>query len=190
MSKYVKNLIAGDIAHRLDGVADAVLVNVIGMNSASTYAIRKRLREKNIQMLVVKRSLASRATEGSRLRPMFGSQEGSMAIVWGCEDFVSLAKEIAAIDKSGTFAKFEVKGGVMDGDALTAAQVKAISKWPNRLEQISMLIGQLLAPGARLSAQLLSPGAKLASQIEKLAERETSADQPEAIVEQQEEQPA
>lgn len=171
MSKYVKNLISNEISHRLEGVADAVLVNVIGMDSASTYAIRKRLREKKIQMLVVKRSLADRATAKTSLRPMFASQDGSMAIVWGCEDFVSLAKEIAAIDKSGTFAKFEVKGGVMDGDALTAEQVKAISKWPNRLEQISMLIGQILSPGAKLSSQLLGPGAKLASQIEKIAEQ-------------------
>lgn len=172
MSKYVKNLITGDIHSRLEGVSDAVLVNVIGMDSGSTYQIRKNLREKNIHMLVVKRSMASRATEGTSLRPMFDNREGSMAIVWGSEDFVSLAKEIAAIDKSKTFEKFEIKGGVMDGDALSPEQVLAISKWPSRLEQISILVGQLLSPGSTLSAQLLSPGSKLASQIEKMSESE------------------
>ena len=172
MSKYVKNLITGDIHSRLEGVSDAVLVNVIGMDSGSTYQIRKNLREKNIHMLVVKRSMASRATEGTSLRPMFDNREGSMAIVWGSEDFVSLAKEIAAIDKSKTFEKFEIKGGVMDGDALSPEQVLAISKWPSRLEQISILVGQLLSAGSTLSAQLLSPGSKLASQIEKMSESE------------------
>jgi large subunit ribosomal protein L10 len=171
VSKYVKNLISSDIHKRLDGVADAILVNVIGMNSGSTYQIRKSLREKNINMLVVKRSLASRATDGTRLRPMFENREGSMAIVWGSEDFVSLAKEIAAIDKAKTFEKFEIKGGVMDGDPLSPEQVLAISKWPSRLEQISLLIGQVLSPGSTLSAQLLSPGGKLASQLEKLVEK-------------------
>ena len=176
MSKYVKNLITGDILKRLDGVSDAILVNVIGMDSASTYNIRKQLREKNIRMLVVKRSMASRATEGTSLRAMFDGREGSMAIVWGSEDFVSLAKEITAIDKSKTFEKFEVKGGVMDSDGLSAEQVLAISKWPSRVEQISLLIGQVLSPGGTLSAQLLSPGGKLASQLEKLVEKlETSA---------------
>jgi large subunit ribosomal protein L10 len=172
VSKYVKNLISSDIHRRLDGVADAILVNVIGMDSSSTYAIRKHLRDKSINMLVVKRSLASRATEGTSLRPMFDSREGSMAIVWGCEDFVSLAKEIAAIDKAKTFEKFEVKGGVMDGDALSAEQVLAISKWPSRVEQIAMLIGQVLSPGSTLMGQLLSPGGKLASQLEKMVEKE------------------
>jgi large subunit ribosomal protein L10 len=126
-------------------------------------------------MLVVKRSMASRATEGTSLRPMFENREGSMAIVWGSEDFVSLAKEIAAIDKSKTFEKFEIKGGVMDSDALSPEQVLAISKWPSRVEQISLLIGQLLSPGSTLSAQLLSPGGKLASQIEKISEKEEEA---------------
>ncbi len=172
MSKYVKNLITKDLSSRLEGVADAVLVNVIGMESGPSYLIRKHLREKNIQMLVVKRTMACRATAGTSLRPMFETQTGSMAIVWGCEDFVSLTKEIVAMDKAGTFAKFEIKGGVMDGDPLTAEKVKAISKWPNRLEQISLLVGQILSPGASLSSQLLSPGGKLASQIEKIAEKQ------------------
>jgi large subunit ribosomal protein L10 len=50
--------------------------------------------------------------------------------------------------------------------------VKAVSKWPSRGEQLSMLVGQILGPGATLSAQLLSPGRKLASQIKKKGEGE------------------
>ena len=162
MSKYVKNLVTGDIKNRLEGVADAVLVNVIGMDSASTYGIRKKLRSKGINMLVIKTSMAARATDGTSLRPMFDNQVGSLAMIWGCEDFVSLAKEVADIVKSKEFAKFELRGGVMDGDALTSDQVLAISKWPSRTEQISMLLGQILSPGASLVSQILSGGSNLA----------------------------
>lgn len=170
MSKYVKNLITGDIKNRLEGVSDAIVANVIGMNSDSTYRIRKLLREKGISMLVVKRSLAGRAVSGSNLGPMFDDQQGSVAVVWGCEDFVSLAKEVAAIVKSKQFEKFELKGGVMDGDALTAEKVMDVSKWPSRLEQISLLVGQILGPGSQLSAQLLGTGSKLAGQVKKMVE--------------------
>lgn len=170
MSKYVKNLIADELKGRLAGVSDAILANVIGMESDKTYAIRKLLREKGINMLVVKRSLAGRATEDTSLNALFQDKLGSVAVVWGCEDFVSLAKEITAIVKSNQFAKFEVKGGVMDGDSLTPEQVADISKWPNRQEQISLLVGQILAPGANLSAQLLGSGATLAGQVKKLVE--------------------
>lgn len=171
MSKYVKNLLVNEIHNRLDGVNDAIIADVIGMNSDATFRLRKKLREKGIQMLVVKRSIANRASEESQLRPLFDKKQGSIAVVWGCEDFVSLAKEIAAVDKSQSeFPKFVLKGGVMDGDSLNAEQVLAVSKWPNRQEQISMLVGQILGPGAQLSAQLLGPGSKLAGQIKQLIE--------------------
>ena len=58
----------------------------------------------------------------------------------------------------------------MDGESLSAEKVLAISKWPNRQEQISLLVGQILSPGANLSAQLLGPGAQLAGQVKKLVE--------------------
>lgn len=170
MSKYVKNLIADELKGRLDGVSDAIIANVIGMNSAKTYEIRKLMREKGVSMLVVKRSLAGRATAESSLYSLFEGKQGSMAIIWGCDDFVSLCKEIAALVKSNQFAKFELRGGVMDGEELSAEQVMAISKWPNREEQIALLVGQILSPGANLSAQLLGSGAKLAGQVKKLVE--------------------
>ncbi len=170
MSKLVKRLVTRDISGRLDGVQDAVVVNVIGMEANETYNLRKTLREQGIHMLVVKQSLAARATEGSSLRAAFGSLSGSVAVVWGCEDFVSLAKAITKLDKEGKFPKFEIKGGVMDGDALTGEKVKAISKWPNRQEQISLLVGQILSPATNLVAQVVGPGRKVAGQVKKLVE--------------------
>ncbi len=182
MSKYVKNLVTGDIKNRLEGVADAILVNVVGMDSAATFSIRKKLREAGVNMLVIKRSMAARATEGSSLRPMFNEQLGSMAIVWGCEDFVSLAKIMSKIVKSKEFEKLELKGGVMDGDALTADQVLAVSKWPSRLEQISILVGQVLSPGSNLVSQILGGGSTLAGQIKQMIEdREESTEQAEEV---------
>ena len=46
----------------------------------------------------------------------------------------------------------------------------AVSKWPSRQEQISMLVGQILGPGAQLSAALLGPGKRLNSQIKQKGE--------------------
>jgi large subunit ribosomal protein L10 len=60
----------------------------------------------------------------------------------------------------------------MGGSRLAADDVKKVSKWPSRAEQLSLLVGQILSPGATLSAQLLGPGAKLASQVKKKSEGE------------------
>src|SRR5690606_38860394 len=105
------------------------------------------LREKNINLLVVKNSLARRASEGTGLRPAFENPQGSTAIAWGGEDFVSLVKEIVQIEKSKPHPAFEATGGVLDGESLTAEKLKEISKWPNREEMLSILSGQILSPG-------------------------------------------
>ena len=134
MSKYVKELVANDLKRRLNGVQDALLVNVIGLDTAKTYTLRKKLREKDISLLVVKNSLARLATDGTSLSPAFEGIEGTLAIVWGSSDFVGLAKEIVEIQKDPAFEKFETRGGVMDKEKLTPDRVKEISKWPSRLQ--------------------------------------------------------
>ncbi|TWU30008.1 50S ribosomal protein L10 [Bythopirellula polymerisocia] len=170
MSKYVKNLITDELKSRFDGVTDALLVDVVGMEANSNVELRKQLRQKNMHLLVVKNSLARRATEGTSLAPAFEGSEGTLAMVWGGEDVVSLAKEVTRLAEDAKFKPFAPKGGVMDGAKLTADDVKSVSKWPSREEQLSILMGQILSPGATLSAQLLSPGAKLASQIKQKSE--------------------
>ena len=171
MSKLVKNLLAKDLSNRLDGVEDCVLANVIGMDANPTSALRKRLREKGIGMMVVKNSLAQRATEGTSLAAAFEGIGGTNAVLWGADDFVSLVKEATELNKDEEdFEVFETRGGAMDGVQLTPERVLEISKWPSRTEQLSMLVGQILGPGAQLAAQLKGPGGALVSQIKSKGE--------------------
>ena len=170
MSKYLKDLISDDLKKRLDGVSDLLVVDVMGLKSDKTVALRKQLRQQKINLLVVKNSLARRATEGTVLAPAFEGVEGSAAVVWGGEDIVSLAKVVSKLLDDKQFEPIAPKGGVMGGSKLSADDVKKVSKWPSRAEQLSILVGQILSPGATLSAQLLGPGAKLASQIKKKSE--------------------
>jgi len=170
MSKYVKNLITDHLRNRLTGVNDALLVNMVGLEANANNRLRTELQEKNISIMVVKNSLAARATEGTSLELMFEGHVGTAAICWGSEDIVSLAKEVVRVAKDQAFEAFEPRGGVMDGEQLTAEQVTAVSKWPSRTEQLSLLVGQILSPGANLVSQLGGPAGALASQIEQISE--------------------
>ena len=60
----------------------------------------------------------------------------------------------------------------MDGEKLSPSDVEAVSKWPSREEQLSLLMGQILGPAAILSGQLLGPGKLLASQVKQKSEEE------------------
>ena len=173
MSKYVKELVTRDIQRRLDGVEDAVLVSCKGMDANTTNELRGELDQKDIHMLVIKNSLARRATAGSKIAPAFEDVGGQVAVCWGATDFVSLVKEVVRLDKDEEkYDKFVASGGVMDGEQLDADGLKAVSKWPSREEQISILVGQILGPGATLSAAMLGPGKTLNSQIKQKGEGE------------------
>jgi large subunit ribosomal protein L10 len=166
MSKYVKNLIAEHLHNSLKDVNDALLVNMVGLTANANNRLRGELAGKKINVIVVKNSLAARATEGTSLGPMFEGLTGTSAICWGCEDIVSLAKEIIRLAHDEKNKPFEARGGVMEGSRLTADQVAQVAKWPSRKEQLSILLGQILSPGANLVSQLLRVGSDLASQIE------------------------
>jgi large subunit ribosomal protein L10 len=170
MSKYVKELITSDLRNRLNGADAAMLVNVVGMPNEQNVVLRRQLRQKKIHLTVVKNSLARRATEGTALAPAFDEADGTLAILWGGEDAVTLAKEVMRLAGLKEFEPFAPRGGVMDGQRLSADEVKQVSKWPSREEQLSILSGQILSVGANLSAALLGPGKKLNSQLKKKGE--------------------
>ena len=75
--------------------------------------------------MVVKNSLARRATEGTPLAAAFEGSKGTLAMVWGAQDIVSLAKEDHRLAGDKEFATFSARGGVMDGAKLTADEVEA-----------------------------------------------------------------
>lgn len=170
MSKYVKNLVSDHLRRSLEGVNDALLVNVVGLGANASNQLRGELEGKQIHLMVVKNSVAARAAAGTPLAPMFEGLSGTAAICWGGEDIVGLAKEVARLASDKTYEAFQARGGVMDGERLTAQQVIEVSRWPSREEQLSLLVGQILSPGATLAAQLLGPGGALASQIAQKAE--------------------
>jgi large subunit ribosomal protein L10 len=180
MSKFVKELITDQLKRELDGVQELLLVNVVGLTANHTSSLRKQLREKGIKLMVVKNSLARRATEGTQLAPAFEGSDGTLAMVWGASDIVALAKEVVRIAGVKEFEKFTARGGVMGGAALKPEEIALVSKWPTREEQLSILVGQILSPGSKLSSQLIGAGGALASQIKQIgeeAEGEAAADE-------------
>lgn len=171
MSKYVKDLITDDIRSRLEGCDGLLLVDVQGIGAIANQRLRAELRSKSMELLVIKNSLARRATEGTELAAAFDGLEGPAAIVYGGEDLISVAKEVVRLAKDKQYEPFKAKGGVLDGAALSEGQVEEVSKWPSREEMLSTLSGQILSPGATLGGQLTAIGGTLASQIKEVIER-------------------
>ena len=166
----VASMLVDDLRTRLTGVGDVILVSVGQLDAVKTAQLRQTLRKKRIHLQLIKNSLARRATEGTPLAPAFSSTEGMLAIAWGGEDVVDLAKELDRLTGVKGFEGFECRGGALDGSRLESADVKKVAKWPTRSEQLSLLSGQILSIGGRLSGQILAAGGTLAGQIASRAE--------------------
>ncbi len=93
-----------------------------------------------------------------------------LAMAWGGEDVVDLAKELDRLVKLKEFDTLEFRGGALDGSRLAASDVTAVAKWPSRAEQLSILSGQISSVGSMLSGQLLSAGGAIASQLKSRVE--------------------
>ena len=172
MSKFVKQLVTNEIAKRLDGVQYLMLVGLTGINANKTVNLRATLASKDINLMVIKNSLARRATEDTVLAAAFREIEGPCAVCWGATDIVALAKELVKLTKDKTLQGFQIYGALLDEEFLGTAQAMDISKWPTREEQIAILLGQIVGVGAKLSGQFIAFGGKIASQIEKIAKGE------------------
>ena len=136
MSKRIKNMLIEDIRGRLEGVNDVILVCLGQLDAQKTTELRRTLRQKNIQIQLIKNSLARQATLDTPLAPAFTETAGMLAMAWGGEDVVDLAKELDRIVKLKEFEGIEFRGGALDGGRLGPDEVKAVAKWPSRAEQL------------------------------------------------------
>ncbi|MFM8291660.1 MAG: 50S ribosomal protein L10 [Planctomycetia bacterium] len=165
MSKTIKSMLVDDLKSRLNGVGDLIVVSLGKLDAQKTTQLRQTLRKKKISLQLVKNSLARMATQGTPLAPAFEKVEGMLAIAWGGEDVVDLAKELDRLTGVKDFEGFECRGGALDGARLESTDVKRVAKWPTRAEQLSLLSGQILSAAATLAGQIVSAGGGLAGQI-------------------------
>ena len=170
MSKAIKDMLVDDLKGRLTGVGDVIVVSLGKLDAQKTTQLRQSLRKKRISLQLVKNSLARRAMEGTPLAPAFDRAEGMLAIAWGGEDVVDLAKELDRLQGVKDFEGFECRGGALDGAKIDAGDVKRVAKWPTRSEQLSILSGQISSLGGTLSGQILSAGGTLAGQLKSRVE--------------------
>jgi large subunit ribosomal protein L10 len=119
-------------------------------------------------MRALKNTLAKRVFAEAGLGGLDPLLAGPSVAVWGGDGVAELAKEISAQVKK--HQKPEIKGGVVEGTVISAAQIDDITKLPSREELIGRVAGLALAPAQRVITLAQAPASALASQIQSIAE--------------------
>jgi len=173
MSKPVKSLIIESYRRRFAEVEGAVLVSIRGLESGSNTKLRADLNGKNMQMAVVKNSLAKQAFNGTPMEMIGQLLDGPCAMVFGGESVVNVARVL--IDAVKTQPEVEFRGALMEGILFGPNEIEALSKYPTRDEAIANTITLVLSPARNLAGAIASPGAKLAGIIKAIEEKAGSA---------------
>ena len=173
MSKVIKGMMIDEIRQSVGECRDVIVIDMSKLDGVTDNKFRVAMQKKGINLLQVKNSLAKRAFKDSGFTALDKSLLGPSTLVWGADDIVALSKEITRWLKD--IKTLEIKGGSAGGQAIDAAGVESLSKSPGRAELLSIISGQILAPGAKLSSQLLAMGGKVASQVKQIADKEGDA---------------
>jgi len=131
------------IAAKLRESTTTVVADYRGLNVAQVTLLRKQLREAGVEFQVLKNSLVSRAAANVELTELDAILTGPTAVAFS-KDVVAPAKIINDFAKKNDALK--VKGGVVEGRYVDAAQIKALAELPSREGLLSMLLSVLQAP--------------------------------------------
>jgi len=125
--------------------SDAVFaVDFRGISVPQAADVRTRLRDADATFRVVKNTLTERAADEAGAESLKPLLEGPTALTFVRGDAALAAKAIATFNRETQLLTF--KGGLLEGDALDAEQIVAISRLPTRDVLYGQLVGMVAAP--------------------------------------------
>ena len=143
-AQKAKQIIIDEIKEKLDGAQSAVVIDYMGITVAEADAMRKKLREANVDYTVYKNTLVKRAIEGTEFAGLAEVLEGPSAIAISKEDATAPARVLNEVIKE--YKKMEFKAGVVEGNFCTKEEVQAVADIPSRDVLIAKFMGSIQSP--------------------------------------------
>jgi large subunit ribosomal protein L10 len=144
-------------------------VDYRGISVAQAAELRARLRESGTRFRVVKNSLTERAADEAGASALKELLSGPTALAFVSGDAAVAAKALS--DAARALHTLEFKGGLMDSNTLSAADVQSIARLPAREVLHAQLVGTIAAPITGLVRTLNALIAGLAIQLQQIAEK-------------------
>jgi large subunit ribosomal protein L10 len=144
MNRDQKAVAIAEIAADIEQSQAVFAVDYRGISVPQVAELRAKLREADATFRVVKNSLTERAadeTGTAELKPLL---QGPTALTFVRGDAALAAKAIADYGRLTQLLPF--KGGLMDGAALDADQLRSISRLPSREVLYGQLVGVVASP--------------------------------------------
>ena len=176
MNREQKAAAIAEIADQINESGAVFAVDFRGISVPQAADVRTRLRDADATFRVVKNTLTERAADqvgAEALKPLLA---GPTALTFVRGDVATAAKAIAGFNRETQLLAF--KGGLMDGDALNADQIVAISRLPSREVLYGQLVGVVASPITGVVRTLNALIAGVAIALEQVREKKESGELP------------
>jgi large subunit ribosomal protein L10 len=176
MNRDQKAVAIAEIATDIEQSQAVFAVDYRGLSVAQAAELRAKLRDADATLRVIKNSLTERAADQTgtgELKPLL---QGPTALTFVRGDAALAAKAIADYARLTQLLPF--KGGLMDGAALDADQLRAISRLPSREVLYGQLVGVVAFPITGLVRTLGALVGGLAVALGQVREKKESGELP------------
>jgi large subunit ribosomal protein L10 len=157
MKKEHKQEVVDELTQRLKAADTLLVADYRGLTMPQIDELRTRLLESGARFTVVKNTLTRRAAEAAGAEALLTLLEGPSAIAFleADGDMVAAAKALA--DAARETHVLEIRGGVMQGRAVSAAEVESLATLPPAEVLRGQVLGAIVAPLTTFAALLNAP---------------------------------
>jgi large subunit ribosomal protein L10 len=157
MDRNEKERVVAELSERLTSAESLIVADYRGLTNAELAGVRTKLRDHGATLTVVKNTLTRRAAEAAGAESLLALLDGPTAIAFveAEGDPVAVAKALA--DTARDTKILSLRGGVLSGKAMAAADVEELAKLPPADVLKSQLVGVIVAPLTQLVGLLGAP---------------------------------
>lgn len=124
----------------------ALVADYRGLTVAEITDLRRRIQNVGGDFTVAKNTLVRLATQDDSWKAIAPYLAGPTALAIGFDDPVIIAKTLTDFAKEKRKVQIEIRGGVLQGNALDAKAVKALADLPSREQLLAKLMGSINSP--------------------------------------------
>ena len=169
-----KQAMVAELKESLTDTQLAVVIDYQGLSVAEITDLRKRLFPTGASCKVTKNTLMRIAIEGdSNWEPINNFLKGSSAFLLIKDDVGGALKAYQDFQKASK--KTELRGGVMEGRALSQDEVKAIADLPSKEQLMAQIAGAINGVATKLAVGIDQVPASLARAIQAVADKDKEA---------------
>lgn len=146
MQKEDKQKLVADLTDRLKSSETLIVADYRGLTMPQIDDLRTELLKHGAKFTVVKNTLTRRAAEAAGAEALLALLEGPTAIAFleADGDPVAVAKAIGATARDTKV--LAVRGGILDGRAITADEIETLAKLPPLDQLRGQVVGAITAP--------------------------------------------